>query len=89
MNKPGSAISAAERTPRRPARTAILPRCETVVFARSQLSRRPTAVVFGDKAHYAITLTRTGDITASAKVDGRRFRDSPPDKGLKRRQYCI
>jgi hypothetical protein len=27
----------------------------------------PTAVVFGDKAHYTMTLARTGDMTASAK----------------------
>jgi len=31
----------------------------------------PTAVVFRDKAHYTMTLARTGDMTASAKVHGR------------------
>ena len=31
----------------------------------------PTSVVFGDKAHYTMTLARTGDMTASAKVHGR------------------
>ncbi len=32
----------------------------------------PTSVVFGDKANYSVTLTKTGDTTASAKVRGRR-----------------
>ena len=31
----------------------------------------PTSVVFGDKANYTVTLTKTGDTTASAKVHGR------------------
>jgi hypothetical protein len=31
----------------------------------------PTSVVFGDKANYTVTLTKTGDTTASAKVQGR------------------
>ena len=32
----------------------------------------PTSVFFGDKANYTVTLTRSGDTTASAKVQGRR-----------------
>ena len=32
----------------------------------------PTSVIFGDKANYTVTLTKTGDTTASAKVRGRR-----------------
>jgi hypothetical protein len=32
----------------------------------------PTSVVFGDKANYTVTLTKTGDTTASAKVQSRR-----------------
>jgi hypothetical protein len=32
----------------------------------------PTSVVFGDEANYTVTLTKTGDTTASAKVRGRR-----------------
>jgi len=32
----------------------------------------PTSVVFGDRANYTVTLTKTGDTTASAKVHGRR-----------------
>jgi hypothetical protein len=31
----------------------------------------PTSVAFGDKTNYTVTLTRTGDTTASAKVHGR------------------
>jgi hypothetical protein len=32
----------------------------------------PTSVVFGDKANYTVTLTKTGDTAASADVRGRR-----------------
>jgi hypothetical protein len=32
----------------------------------------PTSVVFGDKANYTVTLTKTDGTTASAKVHGRR-----------------
>jgi len=31
----------------------------------------PTSVIFGDKANYTVTLTKTGDTTISAKVHGR------------------
>ena len=31
----------------------------------------PTSVVFGDKANYTVSLTKTGDTTASAKFHGR------------------
>ena len=32
----------------------------------------PTSIVFGDKANYTVTLTKTGDTTTSAEVYGRR-----------------
>jgi hypothetical protein len=39
-----------------------------VVFAKVT----PTSVVFGDKTNYTVSLIKTGDTTASAKVHGRR-----------------
>ena len=32
----------------------------------------PTSIVFGDKANYIVTVTKTGNATASADVHGRR-----------------
>jgi len=32
----------------------------------------PTSIIFGDKANYTVTLTKTDDMTVSAKVHGRR-----------------
>jgi hypothetical protein len=31
----------------------------------------PTTLMFGDPKHYAMKLTKTGDSTASAKIQGR------------------
>jgi hypothetical protein len=37
-----------------------------------------TSIVFGDKANYTVTLTKTGDTTASAKVNGRHGSGTAP-----------
>lgn len=40
-------------------------------FAVQYTRITPTTVFFGDRDHYSVKLTRTGDATASAKVRGR------------------
>ena len=47
----------------------------------------PTSAFFGDKANYTVTLTRSGDTTASAKSMAVTVPGQPCYKGLKRRQY--